>query len=175
MKWQGIRLPVVALTLAVVLAVLMGANWLWQRQAVNRPLLEELEGLPGIRDAAVERQYGKLLVTVDLADSASLGETYRAAETLIERLAGGDSYELVARSDEDEALATAYRQIHLILYETMSQGDFSRGAERIDAKARELGLDGGQLEIDDRNAYLTLRRGERAHYTVVPREGQGEG
>ncbi|MBX6351027.1 MAG: hypothetical protein IRZ11_05905 [Clostridia bacterium] len=169
----GLRLPVVLVVAAAVLAVLLGGESLYTTARIDRPLRAAVMQVPGVTAVAVDASRPTVEVQVSLGRVPNLMETYQDIARAAERTLGSRPFAIELRDRRTPALTAAYYDLDAALEEGIATGRFTEMDARVAETAQELGLAGAKVYVDAERVYLSLEAGDGYLYAVLPRAPGG--
>lgn len=169
MRAYGFRLPVVLASLAAVLAILFGAQFLYARQAWAVPLNAKLEGTSGvIGQPVVTTDALGLRVNVHLALVDDLQTTYHQLLQTATAGAGGRHVTLSIKDDRTAELTKDYVTLSMILDQGRATGQFVDMEKQFSDSSRQMGLTRAQVTVDNTQMYVELVSGQHYLYDIMP-------
>lgn len=166
---KGMRLPIIVLTLAVTLAALFGARWLYQRQALDRPLLDAIRAVPGVTDVAVAQQGDVLQVKVRASGVPALEDFVGGLWRAVDAVQNGQKVELQLSDYRTPALADVYYDFHFYLQEAVATGRYSELPARLSEVATPDRVTGSRVFVGSDYVYVQLEQGTSSLYEIIPR------
>lgn len=170
MKLPKMKWPVVIITLAVTLPLLFAGYWFWQRHTINRPLADQLQEVPGIRE--VQLATGRSRLQIRLVAETAIDFTVVAPkiQTLVDETAKGA--DIVWNNQPDGALAETRQSLDFILREAQIRHEYVSMQQRVADRLQQSGIV-YQLGVDERFIYLKLQQGEQVWLEMLPVIRQG--
>lgn len=169
MVYKGYRVWVVAVALVVTLGILLGGQYLFRRERVDRPLLEQYKEISAVESASIRDEQGRKVIELQLGEVDDLAKSYRDIEAASRNFLEKDSYRLVIVDKRDRGLEDVYYRMHFSLEEAIATGRFTDMADRVGTIAGSSDLDRYRLSVDGQRLYLQLHRGDRYLYAVLER------
>jgi len=173
MDFKGLRLPLIVLTLAVALVGLFGVRWVYQDQALNRPLEQAIRSVAGVVDASLSREGNIMVVRVRAHEVERLEELVASLWRSIATLEGRQEVRLHISDTRTDDLQETYYHLHFFLQEAVSTGHYSALPQRLAAVAEARQVTRCRVFVASDYVYLQLHRGESSLYAIVPRGGDG--
>lgn len=170
MNLKGMRLPIIFVTLALTLAALFGARWLYQNQALNRPLGEAVRAVPGVADVAISQRGDVLQVKVKAAETPELERFINDLWQAVDSVESGQKVELQISDNRTQALADAYYGFHFFLQEAVATGRYSDLPARLAQITAADKMTRGRVFVASDYVYVQLHQGGASLYEIVPRE-----
>lgn len=169
MSFKGVRLPVVVTILSLTLALLFGARWLYQNQALDRPVELAVRQVPGVVDVRVTDQGDTVKVAVKAADTPQLEEFVASLWRAIDSAGSGSKVQLQISDSRDAALQNAFYSFHFYLQEAVATGHYSDLPARLSQVAEAAHLSRARVFVGPDYVYLQMHQGDHSLYEVVPR------
>jgi hypothetical protein len=170
MNFKGLRLQLIILTLVLGLALLFGVRWLYQDQALNRPLEQAVRSVPGVTDVSLGQQGDTIVVRVKAGDVPRLEELVASLWRSITAVEGRQNVRLQISDTRSEALQDAYYRLHFFLQEAVATGQYSTLPDRTAGIAEASGVTRHRVFVGPDYVYLQLHQGQSALYEIVPRD-----
>lgn len=166
---QKIRWSVVMAAVAVTLAGLFGAGFVFRSQVEEQPLRQLYTQTPAVESYTIDRKDPQYVITVKLKDTSDLAATYRS---LYDRTAGVLSdtpFLLQVQDHRDPQLEATYRRVNLYVQEALATGKFADMADQAQAEAAKAG-ETATLDVDNDHVYVTMHDGSGSYlYSVTDR------
>lgn len=171
MRALGMRVPVVMASMALVLALLFGGQFFYNRQAVDQPLLKMYHNVAAVKSVAVQTTQSGLDIHVKLGLVPNLRQTYMKLEKQTAGILGGSHYTIDLGDTRTPALIDDYYKLDPILMEGLATGRFVQMTQRAEALGKQVGLTRTQVIPDQHALYVELVQGKHYLYTIIPRGG----
>lgn len=175
MRPLGVRAPVVVGVMAIVLALLIGAQYVFTVERIDRPLHDRIAAVAGVRSVRVDTSRDPIVVDVRLDPVPNLMETYAEIRQAADDVLAGRPYEIRVEDRRNEKLVDDYYSMNAIIQEGLATGRFTDMVARVEAAAKELGLDSAKVYVDSDRLFVQLRAGNAYLYEVLPRRQATEG
>lgn len=164
----GLRLPIVLATMAAVLAMLFGVQFLLQRQAFALPLATRLRETPGVvGEPTITSESDGLHVDVHLGAVSDLRATYEALLAAADT-STGQHVILQIEDTRTPALTADYYQLNAILVQGRATGQYVGMQQQFEQTSQKLGLDTAQVVLGNSQMFITLASGGHYLYQIVP-------
>lgn len=167
MDWRKLKWELVLGCFLGALAILLSAHYLWQRGAVERPLVMLLEQDRDVSVAVVSGEGKKAVVEVELKETARLRETVSRVEAIVKK-AQPNIARIVYKDKSNAALDRVYHDLHFAVYEAARTGSYVALAERVDVLASGGSVSRYRVEVDATAIYVQLHAHDAYLYRVVP-------
>lgn len=172
---NGVKLPkmkwfIVVVTLAVSLPMLFGGYWLWQRHAINQPLIDQLRQVPGVNAVQLDKDRSGLRIDLVAEQSIDFVQTAPVVQALVDEVAKGA--EITWGNNSDAALAETRKTLDFILREAQIRHEYVTMLERVRTKLGPTDVV-FQLGVDERFIYLKLQLDEQVWLETLPVINQG--
>jgi len=165
----GFRLPVVLASMAAVLAILFGAQFLYARQALALPLNTRLEATPGVvGQPTVTSDALGLAVEVRLGLIDDLQSTYHRLLHIAEGGAAGRHVTIQIQDNRNRQLTEDYMTLSAILDQGRATGQFVAMEKQFAAASGGMGLARAQVTVDSTQMYVELISGKNYLYAIMP-------
>jgi hypothetical protein len=173
--FRGFRFQVALLVFLVVSALGLGVKYLHQQTKVLDPLIEQIQGVPGVVDVRSEQSIldrtSRVLLTLQVEQDSRLAVLFpRVYQTL---LAQGGTYGVRVEDAPNSALLEVFQRVQIAVEEAIVTGEFTALETRVKQLADEAGL-AWELGLDREFIYLSLVQGESTLRRIVSR-GVSEG
>lgn len=166
MSWRNLRIQVVLLVLLVSLAAFLGIRWLYNKYSVEEPLNHYLESSRLVQSFEINRHQLVLQVTVNLAPTENLKDTYLEITQGIQVVLDGRPFELQLQDNRDEQLKRAFYYSQFAVYEAIKQGNYLEMMKFVDEQAKEIGAI-AYVFLDQDRVYLQMKRNGHYLYEVI--------
>jgi hypothetical protein len=168
--WHKLKWPMVAISFLVGLGLLVSAHYLWQRTAVEKPLVERLRQDPDVSSVTLRHENGRLAVEVLLKAVPRLATTTERIGSLVRQ-----AYPRVARitykDQSNTALEALYYDMHFALHQAARNGDYREMADWVHALAHNGNLTDYRVEVGSTAIYLQLHAEDAYLYRIIPLAG----
>jgi len=154
----------VALALLTVF-ILVGGQIAYGRFFVERPLLNELQSIPGVTTAKLEKTPAGHDIVLQISAVGNLPSVYQQAKDVARRNLSPDSFTLKIVDNRTPLLTELYWQMQIHIEEAVVQGNFATVAERISDLAATKGVS-ENFYVDEECIYLELYQDETYLYAV---------
>lgn len=171
MHIKGLRIPFVILSTCLALGILFGGHWLYQEFIVLRPLVNDLQAIPGVEKIAVNKQGTKMMVNIHLKENVDLTQTYSQIENLVTRVSSED-WQFQIEDRPNQQLEKLYYQSQFCIYEALSQGNFTDMSKNIEKIMQSAEGVKWKLNMDLHYIYLEMYDGDHYIYKIIPRQQQ---
>ena len=179
MRFSGYSIPLIILAFLLGLGSMLGVQYLYQNQQVDRPLQEIYEQDQRVIRSSLQREPdGTLLIELKMSNVEDFFQVYRELNEKTRNILGSDQFRIQVQDERDEFLNQAYYQMHFSLQEGIATGKFTLMAEQIDQFARQYQLDQATVRVENDGLYVHLTKGQHYLYQIIPRpevrHGEGE-
>lgn len=169
MEIQGVRVPVVLITLMAALGALFGLQQVYKYSRIDQPLARFFQAHPEVTGVRVQEVGNEVRVRLQLGEVTNLRETYRSLEEGARSILGARPFRLDIADNRDPRLVEDYYKLHYVIQEGLATGRFTEMARAVSAAAAGLGLDEARVLVDADRLYVQMRRGSRHLYELIPR------
>lgn len=166
---RNLRWPLVAVSLAVTLGLLLGGSVALRYFRVDSPLHNALSQDPAVLSYSLDEAGSQPVLHVRLSAVPDLAETYHRIDAVARRTLGTGHYRIELEDRRTPALTEAYHRIHFALQEGLQRGTYDEMARHIDAETKGLSLSGQRVTVDDGRIFVQLQQGTDYLYAVLER------
>lgn len=158
MKWQGLKIPIIIVSLLAGMALFFAGQWLYQKYNYDEPLNYALNNNPSIDTFSVNNKGNLLLVDVNLKYDADLMQSYKDIRKTIADTIGNKNYKLVLGDtrDNDDVLKQVWYNSQYAVYEASFKGSFQDMVNTVNREAQSFGVE-AIINVDPENIYLRLK------------------
>lgn len=167
MDWRKLKWQLVAISFLGGLGLLVSAHFLWQRTAVEKPLLQMLRQDSDVSGVVLRSEDGGLAVEVELRAVRRLASTTERIGTAVR-----EAYPRVSRityTDRgNQALDEVYHDMHFALYQAARDGNYRDMANWVNALADNANLADYRVEVTSTAIYVQLHVHDAYLYRIIP-------
>jgi hypothetical protein len=174
MRAYGVRIPVVLMAMAGALLLLFGAQFLYNRQAVEQPLVSLSHAVPSVEHVAVANTPSGLAVDVKLALVPNLRETYLNLENQVSADLVGQHFQINLIDARTPELLNDFYQMNGILEQGLATGQFVAMQSQVQAMGAKDGLSHVSAIVDEHYVYVELVKGKNYLYELLPRQSMAQ-
>lgn len=168
MQWRGLRIHIIIFSLLVGIALIFGAQQLYQKYSTLRPLNTALNSNQSVESYQLSSE-GKLLqISIKIRYDANLMQTYKEVQKEIAGIMGRKVFSIVLSDSRDDVLEQVWYQSQYAIYQALYQGSFQDMADVINREAQSRGAE-AKIYIDQENIYLRLQHQGHTLDEVIPR------
>ncbi|MCI3920328.1 hypothetical protein MO973_08785 [Paenibacillus sp. TRM 82003] len=162
-----LRLLPVVVTLVVSSSLLFGGWFVYQSVAMEDPFLKQVEAIEGVAGSHLDIGRTEAIVSVQLDETARLGEVYRNILKAGDESLGSRKVIVEAQGEASDALEAWWSKALFDVAQAMETKQYAMIPERLQA----LASDGMtvETEMDDTNVYISLKDGEASKFVILPR------
>lgn len=168
MQWKDLKLHVIIFSLLVGLALIFGAQWMYQKYNINGPINNVLSANKAVESYQVGSEGSTLLVSVNIKSDTDLMAAYKEIRKDLERVMGSKTFMFVLSDNRDDTLEQVWYKSQYAVYQAQVQGSFMDMAEVINREALASGAE-ANINIDQEYIYLRLRHQDHTLDEVIPR------
>lgn len=172
MQIKGIRLYVVLIAVMLMLGLLVGAQYIYQRYNVEQPLFKlysETKLVDNIKKIKLEEQGDMVSVTLGLNRTDNLRRAYQDLYRSTGQVLGSDRFRIQIKDTRTRELENVYYQSQFVIYEALVKGSYPEMALTIERNARSAGSE-ARVYMDEKNIYVALYKGKNYLYEVISRD-----
>lgn len=168
MQWKGLKIHVIIFSLLAGIAIIFGAQYLYQKYSTQRPLNDVLNSRQSVESYQLSSENNQLRVSIKVRYDANLMQAYKEVQKDLTGVMGRKVYNLVLIDNPDEVLEQVWYQSQYAVYQAQSQGSFQEMAEVVNREAPACGAE-AKVYIDQENIYLRLQHQGHTLDEVIPR------
>ncbi|HVB10180.1 MAG TPA: hypothetical protein VNM16_07420 [Bacillota bacterium] len=170
MRAYGVRIPVVLMAMAGALLLLFGAQFIYNRQAVQQPLVSISHSMPAVQHVTLENSPSGLQVDVQLGLVPNLRETYLALQNQVNAALSGQHYQINLTDNHTPQLLDDFYQMNGVLEQGLATGQFVAMEQQVQAIGTREGLSQVSAIVDEHYVYVELVQGKNYLYELLPRQ-----
>jgi len=164
------RLTIILATLALTLAILFGVKWLYQDQALDRPLARAVGAVPGVIETAIAQRGDSLQVRVKVSDTPEIETLVAGLWRAIDAVEDDRKVELLISDSRNPVLQEVYYDFHFFLQEAVATGFYSELPARLAEVAATDKVARARVYVAPDYVYVQLHQGDASLYEIVPRD-----
>ncbi len=168
MPWKGLKPHIIILSLLISMALIFGAQRLYQGYFISGPLNNVLSANQAVESYHIGKEGGMLLVSVHFKSDTGLMNPYKEMKKNLERVMGNRDFMFVLDNNKDDTLDQVWYRCQYSVYQAQVRGDFVEMAGTISSQAAACGAE-ADITIDQENIYLRLRHGDHTLDKVISR------
>lgn len=172
MQIKGIRIYVVLVVVILMLSILIGAQYMYQRYSVEQPLFKlyaKTKLVDNITKIKLEEQGDTVSVTLVLNKTDNLRQAYQDLYRSTGQVLGRDRFQMRLKDTRTRELENVFYRSQFVIYEALVKGSFPQMAGAIEANARVAGAE-ARIFMDERNIYVAMYKDKNYLYEVIPRK-----
>lgn len=168
---RSLRYPVIAAIVVVVLGLLFGGQWLYNKYVLERPVADALD-LPEVESTKYEEDTNT--VVVKLKEVENLQKTYLDIEDRLKKNNNSRELQIKITDNRNSLLKEAYYQSQFSVHQAIMQGDFIAMHDAIHHIASTYKLDRYAVFIDSNRVYVEFHKDGFNLYEIISREIPGK-
>ncbi len=168
MRWQGIKVHVVAASMLVALTSFLGVQWLYNSLNFQQPLKKEMDSNKQITDYQIKEDDNEYTIVITLCETDDLRETYCLINNQVQDIMGKRPFVVKLTDRRNDLLNDIYNEGQFAVYEAMVKGNFRDMSNSMNQYAHANGVE-SKVYIDSDNIYWQMRDGAYFLYAVIPR------
>ena len=167
MKFHGLRIPVVFLSLVLGLSMFFGCQWLYQKYNYQQPLNTSLSQNKSVLSYKIDDKGEQLQIEVRMS-TPNLMEDYKKLYNKVAAIMGKKPFVLKLTDDRDNELVKAYYNSQYVIYQAISRGTYQEMAAVISKESAALGAE-SKVFIDRDNIYVQMKHDKHELNEIIPR------
>lgn len=172
MQIKGVRIYVVLVVILVIMGILFGAQYFYQRYNVEEPLFKlysQTKLVDNIKNMKLEQQGDTVSVVLALNRTDNLRRAYQELYRSTGQVLGSQQFQMQIKDTRNKELENIYERSQFVIYEALIKGDFPQMAAAIERNAGNSGAT-ARVFMDDQNVYVALYKNQNYLYEVVSRK-----
>ncbi len=170
MRAYGVRIPVVLMAMAGALLLLFGAQFIYNRQAVEQPVVAIAHNVPAVEHVSLQNTPSGVQVDVRLGPVPNLRETYLALENQVSSALGSQHFQIDLTDTRTPTLVNDFYQMNAVLEQGIATGQFVTMEQQVQAMGARDGLSQSSAIVADHYVYVELVKGKNYLYELLPRQ-----
>lgn len=174
MRYRGYRLDIIISLAVITVLILVAGQIAYGQVFIERPLLDELQNIPGVTTATVEKVAVGYDITLKLSPVSRLPSVYRQAYDVARKILDVDDFTIRIIDNRTPLLEDLYGQMQIHIEEAVMQGNFSAAAERLNEMAAIASVN-EKFHVDEECIYLELYQDQaylfEVRHRVLPQRG----
>jgi hypothetical protein len=164
-----LRLLPVVISVAVSSVVLFGGWFGYHSLAMENPLMDIVQGVPGVSNAQTSLNNDTVDVTLKLAPGASLREVYQTIETKGSSIIGKRAVNVDVVNESSPELDKWWSSALFDVAQAMETKQYANIPKTLEQHRSELAGLTIATEMDDKNVYVQLSDGDKSKFVILPR------
>ena len=156
MQWQGLKIPLIIVSLLAGLALIFGVQWLYQKYNYQEPLNAILSQNDAIESFQIKNEGRQLQVHISIQYDQNLMQAYKEINKELTRTMGRKSFQIILEDNPDEVLNQVWYKAQYAIYQAAFQGSFQDMALAVNREALASGV-AIQINLDQENIYIRLK------------------
>lgn len=169
MKNGEFKIIVAISSLIVVFAIFFGGYWLYNRYGVDKPLIDKISDISGVKTVEIDKQDQIIMIDIKLNNIDDLQSEYNDIKEIIDTQFEGENYRIKINDNRNQKLKNAYQDIQLSVYQAVANNQFLWLKEQMQNSPELKGLS-YKLFVDENNLYIQIKDGNHALYEVINRQ-----
>ncbi|KIL40035.1 hypothetical protein SD70_15985 [Gordoniibacillus kamchatkensis] len=169
-----LRLLPIAISVAVSSVILFGGWFGYHSYAMENPLMNIVQGVPGVKDVQMNLKTDEVDVSLKLDPKAgsSLRQVYQAIETQGAAIVGKREVKVNVTNVSSEALERWWSSALFDVAQAMETKQYASIPKVLEQHKSELAGLSVSTEMDDQNVYVQMTQGDKSKYVILPRTGE---
>ncbi|MGI5941523.1 MAG: hypothetical protein ACOX86_04630 [Pelotomaculaceae bacterium] len=167
MQWQGLKIPLIIVSLLAGLALIFGVQWLYQKYNYQEPLNAILSQNDAIESFQIKNEGRQLQVHISIQYDQNLMQAYKEINKELTRTMGRKSFQIILEDNPDEVLNQVWYKAQYAIYQAAFQGSFQDMALAVNREALASGV-ATQINLDQENIYIRLKHQGHTYDEIIP-------
>ncbi|KUK10363.1 MAG: hypothetical protein XD50_1334 [Clostridia bacterium 41_269] len=168
MHLKGLKYPLIAAVVIIVLGLLFTGQWTYKKYFLETPLVENINSLPEVEESRFYEETNVL--EIKLKEVKNLQKTYTAIKDKLKELKASKYLNIVIIDKRDELLQELFYKSSFAVHQAIAKGDFIYMHDYISKLALEAGIEKFYIFIDNENIYLQFHKGNNYLYEIIKRK-----
>lgn len=169
MNLKNIRVTIVLISMIATLALLLGAQLLYQKYYVEEPLFKLLQETRAVINMEFNQNLTQPFMELEFAEVENLKDSYNEIAKRTEQTLG-HSVPIRIIDRRTPELVNVFDKCQFAIYEAIMNGSFTEMARVVEEQAGQAGLDRYAVYVDKDYVYLQFHKGGSYLYEVIPRD-----
>ncbi|MGI6491666.1 MAG: hypothetical protein ACOX0T_04475 [Pelotomaculum sp.] len=156
MNWQGLKIPIIIVSLLAGMALFFAGQCLYQKYNYNDPLNRYLSSNQAIEAYNVITHGNMTLVEVALNHEAELMSSYHELNRDLNNILNPKNFQLNLLDNRDAAIEKVWSKCQYAVYEASYTGNFTEMAVVVNGEAQAGGVE-ATINIDHDQIYLSMQ------------------
>lgn len=169
LKLEGVRIKAVLIVFIIVLSLMLLGQYLLRKKLVIQPIYEAFAGIESVSSVALVENGEQLTLTLTLQEVGRLDDAINEIFQTADQFSM--PFQIQIKDQADDKLESVYHQMHYMIEQSITQGNFVEMAETIEEVAESNQIY-HRLKIDRSYVYLQLHHGNNYLYQVISRHDQ---
>lgn len=170
MSFREIRWAPVLVILTLTIGILLGANSFYHRVYVDTPLKRIMQNHPEVKEWSIIKDGKQNTLTVKLGTVDNLLETCTNIQREVEPYLGKEGWQMRVTDERSSELEQVFYSMQYVVYEALTQGNFTYLADTLKRDSASAGLDGSAIYVNSYNLYIQMQKGGVSLYEILPRK-----
>ncbi|NPV92271.1 MAG: hypothetical protein HPY50_16020 [Firmicutes bacterium] len=170
MSFRELRWAPVLVILTLTVGLLMGANSFYHRAYIDTPMKRIMDAHPEVKSWSLDKEGKQNTLTVKLGTVDNLLETCTIIQKEVEPYLGKDGWQMRVTDERSDDLEQVFYSMQYVVYEALTQGNFTFLADTLKREAARAGLDSSAIYVNSYNLYIQMKKDGVSLYEVLPRK-----
>lgn len=166
MKWNGLRIPIIIMSILGGLLIFFGGQFLYNKYNVEKPLERIINDNVAVAEVTVEKNATGYYLEVRLRDGITeVAQVYEELYQDCKATLGRQPFKLTFKDNPDAQLNEIWRQSQYHVHQAIMQGNFPEMADNINSIATAAGVK-AQIDVTDNYVFIQLTK-EDGHKIIA--------
>ena len=171
MQWQGLKIPIIIVSLLTGLALIFGVQWLYQKYNYQEPLTAALSQNEAIDSFQIKNEGRQLQIHISVHYDHNLMQAYKELNKELSRILGRKSFQIILEDNPDDVLNQVWYNAQYAVYQAAFQGSFQDMARAVNREAQAFGV-AAQINLDQEKIYIRLKHQGHNFDEIIPLTGR---
>lgn len=170
MNFKGLRMQIIILIFLLSLSLLLGGQWVYQKNHVQGNLVEKLNNIDGVYSSSIEKNNRQnSLIKIHLEEVEDLRHVYRQAVSTAADHLRTEAFSIEIVDRPNQVLISIWETTHLSIYQSLAQFSYDEIGGKISTEAQKHDRIKYRVQMDWDHVYLQLHDEGNYLYQIIPR------
>jgi len=166
MQIKGLKIWLIIVAIIVVLGLLVGGSYLYNKYNTEQPLFKLYENVIEVKDFELKQEDNKLEIALELNKVQNLQNFYQEVDTETKEILANQEYTFILKGNTSEELEEISNEGQFVIYESLVKGNFREMATELKNLAQANGAE-AFVFMDENNVYIQIQKDDKYLYEVI--------
>lgn len=167
MNWNGLRIPIIIVTILSGLLIFFAGQFLYNKYNIERPLQDLINSNNAVSGVKMTKKSTGIYLEVALQENVTnVAEVYEDLYQSSIEILGNQPFKLFFKDNPDAKLKEVWRESQYYVHQAIMQGNFPEMVANITATADQAGVD-AEVDVTESNVYVQLTNNNDYHIIAV--------
>lgn len=168
MRNNEFKIAIILLALLITLGLLIGGQKLYNRNLIEKPVINELLKLNYVKSAVMTKEADTYNVKIQIKQPGNIKDEYNEINNLIKTRIKGKQYKIELLDSRNHILVDELQKMELGIYEAIAQNNYLDLEQSLNKMATQDHFV-YRLQIDEKRLYLQIASGNHFLYEIFDR------